>query len=111
MATEAGGADALRAQLKFGAPGTVSALVNVTGAGILSGSQDSAEAREFVEFLVSEQAQTYFVEQTGEYSLIAGAPSPADVPALDELGAPEIDYSQLSDLDGTLALLQKVGLI
>ncbi|MGB4776889.1 iron ABC transporter substrate-binding protein [Microbacterium sp.] len=111
LAAEAGSADAVRAQLKFGDPGTVSALVNVTGAGILTGSEESAEALEFVEFLVSEQAQTFFVEETGEYSLIPGAPSPADVPSLEDLGGPEIDYSQLADLEGTLALLTKVGLI
>ncbi|WP_293782078.1 iron ABC transporter substrate-binding protein [uncultured Aeromicrobium sp.] len=111
LAEEAGGPDEVRAQLKFGEPDTVSALVNVTGAGILTGSQDSEEAREFVEFLVSEEAQTFFVEETGEYSLLPDAPSPANVPTLDELGGPEIDYSELADLDGTLALLQKVGLI
>lgn len=111
LAAEAGGPDKVRAQLKFGEPGTVSALVNVTGAGILTGSQDSAEAHEFLEFLVSEQAQTFFVEETGEYSLLPGAPSPANVPTLEELGGPDIDYSQLADLEGTLELLQKVGLI
>ncbi len=110
-AQEAGGPDAMRAQLKFGEPGTISALVNVTGAGILTGSEDSAEALEFVEFLVSEQAQAFFVEETGEYSLLPDAPSPADVPTLEELQGPDIDYSELADLEGTIALLQKVGLI
>lgn len=111
LAAEAGGAGAVRAQLKFGEPESVSALVNVTGAGILTGSEHSTEALEFVEFLVSEQAQNFFVEETGEYSLVPGAPSPADVPPLEETGGPEIDYSELADLDGTLALLTKVGLI
>lgn len=110
-AAEAGGPDKVRGQLKFGEPGTVSALVNVTGAGILTGAQDSPEALEFVRFLLSDQAQTFFVEETGEYSLIPGAASPADVPSLDELQGPEIDYSKLADLEGTVALLQKVGLI
>ena len=75
-AAEAGGPDSMRAQMQFGEPGSTSALVNVTGAGILTGSEDSEEALEFVQFLVSEQAQTFFVEQTGEYSLVPGAPSP-----------------------------------
>ena len=84
-AREAGGPEAMRAQLKFGAPETVSALVNVTGAGILNGAAESTEAREFVEFLLSEQAQTFFVEETGEYALTPGASSPANVPTLSEL--------------------------
>lgn len=111
LAAEAGGADKMRAQLRFGEPGTVNALVNVTGAGILTGAEDSPEAQEFVRFLVSEKAQTYFVEETGEYSLTPGASSPADVPTLADLQGPSIDYAQLADLDGTLALLQKVGLL
>ncbi len=110
-AAEAGGPDSMRAQMQFGEPGSTSALVNVTGAGILTGSEDSEEALEFVQFLVSEQAQTFFVEQTGEYSLVPGAPSPANVPTLEELQGPEIDYSELADLEGTIELLTKVGLI
>ncbi|MGC4154085.1 MAG: iron ABC transporter substrate-binding protein [Propionicimonas sp.] len=110
-AAEAGGPESMRAQLKFGEPSTVSALVNVTGAGILTGSEESAEALEFVRFLVSEQAQTFFVEQTGEYSLAPGATGPANVPSLADLGGPELAFSELADLEGTVALLQKVGLI
>lgn len=110
-ANEAGGPESMRAQLQFGEPGTVSALVNVTGAGILTGAEDSEEAQEFVEFLVSEQAQEYFVEETGEYSLLPDATSPTNVPTLEELQGPELDYSDLADLEGTVALLQKVGLI
>lgn len=99
------------AAMKFGAPGTVSALVNVTGAGILSGAADSAEAQELVAFLVSEQAQEYFATETGEYPLIDGVPSPEGVPALADLQAPDIDLGQLRDLEGTTQLLTQVGLI
>lgn len=101
----------LRAQLKFGAPGTTSALVNVTGAGILAGAADSDEALEFVEFLVSEPAQTYFLEETFEYPLVGDLPSPANVPALDELGGPDIDLSELSSVQETVALITSVGLL
>lgn len=110
-AAEAGGPESMRAQLKFGEPGTVSALVNVTGAGVLASAEDSDEAQEFVEYLVSEQAQEHFVEEAGEYSLLPDGPSPADVPSLDELDGPDLDFSELADLDGTLELLQKVGLL
>lgn len=100
-----------RAQLKFGDPGSVSALVNVTGAGVLSSAVNSDEAIEFVEFLVSEDAQTYFLEETLEYPLIAGLPSPSGVPPLEDLGAPSIDLSDLASLEETVALITEVGLI
>ena len=58
-----------------------------------------------------EEAQEYFAEQTKEYPLAAGvATDPALVP-LDEIGTPEIDLSDLADLEGTLELLQEVGIL
>lgn len=101
----------LRAQLRFGDPGTVSALVNVTGAGILTGAADSDEAREFVEYLVSEDAQTYFVEETYEYPLAGDLAGPVGVPPLADLGAPDLDLADLSSLQETVALLTDVGLL
>lgn len=101
----------LRAQLKFGDPGTVSALVNVTGAGILTGAAESENARTFVEYLVSEDAQKYFLEETYEYPLAPDAGTPRDVPPLADLGEPDINLSELSTLDQTTELLTSVGLL
>lgn len=101
----------LRAQLKFGDPGSISALVNVTGAGILTGAADSTEAAEFVAFLVSEEAQTYFLEETYEYPLIGGLPGPDGVPAREDLGGPDIDLSDLASLEETVAMITAAGLL
>ena len=101
----------LRAQLKFGDPGSVSALVNVTGVGILQNAAESPEAMEFVKFMLSEHAQTFFVEQTAEYSLVDGMPGPAGVPPLSELGGPDINLSDLSSLEQTVELITEVGLL
>lgn len=101
----------LRAQLKFGEPGSVSALVNVTGAGVLAGSAESSEAQEFVAFLVSTPAQEYFAEETFEYPLVDGVASPAGVPPLSELGGADIDLAQLSSVQQTVDLLTATGLL
>lgn len=105
------GAENMRAQLRYGEPGTASALVNVTGAGILAPSADNAEALEFLRYLLSTEGQGYFVAQTTEYSVVPDGPTPADAPALDDIRGPELDFADLADLDGTIALLQKVGLL
>lgn len=105
------GPENMRAQLRYGEPGTASALVNVTGAGILAPSADDEEALAFVRYLLSAEGQDYFVSQTTEYSVVPGGPSPAGAPALDDIRGPEIDFADLADLDGTTALLQKVGLL
>ena len=101
----------LRAQIKFGEPGSVSALVNVTGAGILATGAENPSAQAFVEYLLSESAQEYFLTETFEYPLVDGMPGPAGVPPLEELGGPDIDLAQLSSLSETVELLTRVGLI
>lgn len=105
------GADKMRAQLKYGKPGTTSALVNVTGAGVIKGSGQNAAANQLVAYLVGNEAQTYFVEQTQEYSLVPGATGPKGAPTFTELQGPDIDLSDLASLDQTVALLQKVQLV
>ncbi|HUF07171.1 MAG TPA: iron ABC transporter substrate-binding protein [Candidatus Binatia bacterium] len=94
--------------LTDGDPG---ALVNVAGAGILATAENDEAAREFVEYLLSPAAQAYFATETKEYPLLEGVEPDAKLPPLDEIGTPEIDLSDLSDLEGTLELLQEVGIL
>lgn len=85
-------------------------LVNVAGAGVVDSSDNQAAALEFVAFLLSDQAQAYFASMTDEYPL-AGQDIPlnAAVKPLSEINAPDIDLSNLADLQGTLTLLQEIG--
>lgn len=101
------GADQMRAQLTFPEAGDPGALVNVTGAGILSDHEDAAE---FVEYLLSDAGQRYFVENTFEYPLVEGVDAPEGLPALADLQGPEIDLSDLADLEATVRMIQDAGL-
>lgn len=101
------GAENMRAQLKFAEPGDPGALVNVTGAGILS---DDADAATFVEYLVSEAGQAYFVENTFEYPLVDGIDAPEGLPAIEDLEGPDIDLADLADLEATIAMIDEAGL-
>lgn len=91
--------------------GDPGALVNVAGVGILETADQADAARQLVEFLLSEEAQTYFADETKEYPLAAGVEPDADLPPLGEIATPDIDLSDLSDLEGTLELLQDVGIL
>ncbi|MGD9526728.1 iron ABC transporter substrate-binding protein [Pseudonocardia sp.] len=102
---------ALRAQIAFGDPGTPLALVNVTGAAILSGAAGSADARALVAFLAGPQAQAYFAAETAEYPLAGDVAGPTGVPPLNELDGPDLDLSDLASLEQTVTLLTDVGLI
>ena len=85
------------------------ALVNVAGAGILTTSKNPTAAQAFVDFLLSVESQEYFATETSEYPLIEGVPADPALPTLSEIQSPDIDLSDLSDLEGTLKLLQDSG--
>jgi iron(III) transport system substrate-binding protein len=91
--------------------GDPGALVNVAGAGILNTADQADAAEQLVEFLLSEEAQTYFAEETKEYPLAAGVEPDPELPPLGEIATPDIDLSDLSDLEGTLELLQDLGIL
>lgn len=91
--------------------GDPGALVLVAGAGILSSSDNSEAAEEFVEYLLSESAQRYFADETNEYPLSAGVAPSGALPPLDSLDPPDVDLGSLSDLQGTLDLLRDTGVL
>lgn len=92
--------------LPSGGPGS---LVMVSGIGRLATGQNEAAALEFIEFLLSEVAQQYFASETFEYPLIPNIQIFPGLTPLTELIAPEISLGALSDLRGTIELLQEVG--
>jgi iron(III) transport system substrate-binding protein len=91
--------------------GDVGGLVNVAGVGILNTAQHPEAAHEFVEFLLAEEAQHYFSDETKEYPLLSGIAADPILPPLDSLGTPPIDLNALADLQGTLELLQSLGIL
>ncbi|MGB3375117.1 MAG: extracellular solute-binding protein [Microbacterium sp.] len=105
------GADTMRAQLAYPQPGDPGSIVNVTGAGLLVGAVGDADALEFIEFLVSAEAQQYFVDETFEYPLVDGVAAPEGLPPLADLSNPDLDLADLDDLAVTQDLLAKHGLI
>ena len=83
-------------------------LRNVAGVGILS---EDSRAKAFVEFLLSETAQQYFVSETSEYPLIEGLDPLPGLTPLDQIPAPEFDLNDLEALEETLQLIRAAGLI
>jgi iron(III) transport system substrate-binding protein len=90
-------------------PEGVGSLINVAGIGVLSSSDHKDEALEFVEHLLSEDSQTFFVEETKEYPLVRGIDADSDLPPLEQIPTPEIDLSRIADLEGTLELMRETG--
>ena len=85
-------------------------IINVAGVGILKTSQNPDAAQQFVEYLLSTDAQQYFASETYEYPLVdAGIEVPEILLPLDQIATPDLDLSDLDDLQGTLELLQSTG--
>ena len=91
-----------------GGPG---AIVMVSGVGILSASDNKTNAQRFIDYLLSEESQRYFVEKTFEYPLAAGIPVAEGVVPLSEINNPDLSSADLADLAGTQKLLRKAGVI
>lgn len=85
-------------------------IINVAGVAILNTAKNPEQAQQFVEYLLSTDAQQYFATQTHEYPLIdAAIEGPDLLIPLNEIATPDIQLNDLDDLAGTLELLQSVG--
>ena len=92
--------------------GDVGSLVMPAGVGVMAATQNPEAAQQFVDFLLAEEAQTYFGTETFEFPLIEGVPQPEGVPPLSEIAAPDIDLSGLAGvLDLATSLVAEAGLV
>ncbi|QMS91672.1 iron ABC transporter substrate-binding protein [Nostoc edaphicum CCNP1411] len=91
----------------------VGSLVNVAGVAILNSAKHPNIAQKFVEFMLNENAQNYFANQTFEYPLTSAVAPKGKLKSLQEIKkqTQKIDLSNLSDLETTLKLMQQVQVI
>ncbi len=109
LQAEGGGKRAANHFLSAGDPGS---LVMPSGVGVLSASEQSEDAHSFIEFMLSENAQRYFAEQTYEYPLAAGVSPAASLPPIDSIPTPDIDLSDLhTALERATDLVAEAGLL
>jgi iron(III) transport system substrate-binding protein len=96
----------------FLAAGDPGALVSVAGAAVLASSDQSDDAQSFVDFLLTEDAQRFYVDEAeeAEYPLIEGIEAKEGLPPLDELEGPDVDLSAFgAELEGTVEMLRETG--
>lgn len=89
----------------------IGALLIASSASVIEGTDVPDEAQQLVEFLLSEQAQRYFADETFEYPLARGVPPAGDIPPLDTIEVPAFDIDELGGgLERTLELIRASGL-
>ncbi|WP_210200125.1 iron ABC transporter substrate-binding protein [Pararhizobium haloflavum] len=88
-------------------------LLMAAGVGVLASSDQPEEARQFVEFLLSEEAQSYFAQDNQEFAITEGADNSGIEPSIEDVlaASPDLDLNDIDDLEGTLDLLREVGLL
>lgn len=102
--------DELSARNYYFPDGDIGAMVNVSGIGVLTGSAEDSDALAFVDYLLSEEGQSYFAEETSEYPMVGGVTVTAGLPELSELTAPDLDLNDLDSLEETVAMISESGL-
>ncbi len=91
--------------------GDIGSLVITSSAGIVAGTDQPEWAEQFIEYLLSDDAQDYFRNETFEYPLAAGREPDPDLPSLADQDLPQVDIDQLGeDLASTVTLIQDSGL-
>lgn len=99
----------ITATLHFFPGGDLGSLVNIAGAAILKTTDQPYDALALVDYLLGDTAQEYFAQSTYEYPLVASVDPSVDLPALADIETPEIDLSDLADLQGTLDMIEESG--
>ena len=89
----------------------VGSLLIVTAAAVLESSDNKDVAEELVSWLLAEEAQQYFTDETFEYPLATGVEPNETLDPLDLADVYTIDYAALgADFETTLALINDSGL-
>lgn len=91
---------------------TAGGLVMPAGAGILASSESKVAAQQFIEFLLSNQAQEFFAQETFEYPLVPGIDASPLLPPIETIPTPDVDLSDLATvLDTATDLVAQAGLL
>jgi iron(III) transport system substrate-binding protein len=88
------------------------ALVSVAGAAIVDGTDDEDQAREFVEYLLSDEGQQFYAEEAeeAEYPVVEGIEPGEGLRPISEVQGPDVELEALGpELEKTLEMLREVG--
>ncbi len=95
------------------APGDAGNLVNVAGIGMLRTARNPEAALAFMKFLLEQENQQWVTNEVYEYPVVEDISTrTVDTPLRDiQEMSPDLDLDDLSDLNRTLDLLRRAGLL
>ena len=91
--------------------GQIGLFTNATAVAVVNGTQHSAAAQAFLDFLVSADGQQLFADLNYEYPLLPGVALHEGVQPLDDFNFADVDVVKAAlNFDATFNLMEKVGL-
>ncbi len=91
--------------------GDIGNLVIPSSVSVLASSDRQEDAQAFVDFLLTEESQAYFAEETFEYPLVEGVATAEGVPPLSSLRPPAGERAdELGDIEETGRMIAASGL-
>ena len=97
-------------RLHFFDDGDLGSMLLVSTASVVDTADDPELAADLVEFLLGEEAQTYFATETLEYPLAAGVEPVEGLFPLTDIVSARLDFATLGSLEETIALIDESGL-
>jgi iron(III) transport system substrate-binding protein len=91
--------------------GDVGSLLIASTGSIVANTDKQDEASAFIDYLLSDDAQQFYSDETFEYPLTEGVEPPPDLPPLESLETPAIDLNELGSLPETARLIEESGLL
>ncbi|MCX7620981.1 MAG: iron ABC transporter substrate-binding protein [Acidimicrobiales bacterium] len=83
----------------------------VSAAAVLKSAKNPSAAERLVQFLLSEQTQRYFADETLEYPLVQGVEPAPGVPPIGSIPVNRVDFDELgARFNETVALIKESGL-
>ncbi len=91
--------------------GDIGGIFLVSGAAILDTAKHREAAEAFIAYLLTDESQAYFANETHEYPLVEGVAADVGLPDLSQSKHPDIDLSDLTDLVTSLDLMRDAGIL
>ena len=91
--------------------GDIGSLLIVTAASVLQSSDQPEDAGALIEFLLGEEAQRFYSDETFEYPLAAGVEPADELTPIESLSVDTIDFDELGGgLERTRELIEESGI-
>ncbi|MGH2828618.1 MAG: extracellular solute-binding protein [Actinomycetota bacterium] len=92
--------------------GDIGSLLIASTGSIIADTERQEEATAFIDYLLTDEAQQFYSDETFEYPLTEGVEPSADLPPLESLETPDVDLNDLgSGLRDTARLIEASGLL